>query len=310
MVLKLSNNKNFYVLKIYSRKDNFNLEKRKREEYFLKYMRKRNIHNVPLLIKSNIKKMYILISYLEGENIISIDRKFTKKYFNFIKEINLIKNLKDNYIIKAAESCTNPEQLIKLIDIRMEDIKYGNHIKDKNVNKLIFNYIYPEWVFLRKNIEVMEKYLSLDFKEEIISLSDVGIHNCLKRNKEILFFDFEHSGKDDIAKLAIDFTLQPDAINLPKYTYEMFSILYEIDKSNINWLKRYKTYIPVYRIKWCLIMLKRLKINFEYNSKDELDIYLRKIYEYFEKSRNLVNSSLDICIDFIDSKKEDAEVSF
>ena len=110
-------------------------------------MRKRNIHNVPLLIKSNIKKMYILISYLEGENIISIDRKFTKKYFNFIKEINLIKNLKDNYIIKAAESCTNPEQLIKLIDIRMEDIKYGNHIKDKNVNKLIFNYIYPEWVF-------------------------------------------------------------------------------------------------------------------------------------------------------------------
>ena len=62
LVLKLSDNYNYYVLKIYSRRDNYNLEKLKREEYFLKYMRKNHIHNVPLLIKSNSKKMYILIN--------------------------------------------------------------------------------------------------------------------------------------------------------------------------------------------------------------------------------------------------------
>ena len=35
------------------------------------------IENVPILIKSNIKKLYILISFLEGEKIIYPDKQFT-----------------------------------------------------------------------------------------------------------------------------------------------------------------------------------------------------------------------------------------
>jgi hypothetical protein len=47
---------------------------------------------------------------------------------------------------------------------------------------------------------------------QCLSPSDFGFHNVIRRgNGSFCFFDFEHAGWDDPAKLAADFILQPEA---------------------------------------------------------------------------------------------------
>ena len=55
--------------------------------------------------------------------------------------------------------------------------------------------------------------LKLVEEDQIISPSDVGIHNMLiNKSGLISFIDFEYSGLDDIAKLACDMILQPNSL--------------------------------------------------------------------------------------------------
>ena len=47
---------------------------------------------------------------------------------------------------------------------------------------------------------------------------------AVKHNGELYFFDFEYSGKDDLCKIAIDLSIQPDKPQDIIYTAKMIQM--------------------------------------------------------------------------------------
>jgi hypothetical protein len=89
-------------------------------------------------------------------------------------------------------------------------------------------------------------------EERILSPSDFGFHNALRRpDGSLVFLDFEYFGWDDPAKLVCDFLLHP-AIDLPEELKRRF---YQRFVTNKNLAKRVETVYPLFGLKWITIML-------------------------------------------------------
>ena len=93
-------------------------------------------------------------------------------------------------------------------------------------------------------------------KERVISPSDFGFHNALRRQDgKIVFLDFEYAGWDDPAKLTGDFFSQV-AVPVPlAFKDEVFTTVAGILPDREAALRRMHLLLPLYRIKWCCIIL-------------------------------------------------------
>lgn len=93
-------------------------------------------------------------------------------------------------------------------------------------------------------------------QDEWLSPSDFGFHNAiLDAGGRLRFIDFEYAGWDDPAKTVCDFFCQP-AVPTPKPLAEHFarSTLSELSDPDLYY-RRAALLMPVYRVKWCCIML-------------------------------------------------------
>ena len=88
-----------------------------------------------------------------------------------------------------------------------------------------------------------------------LSPSDFGFHNALLVDKKIFWLDFEYFGWDDPAKTISDFLLHP-AMNLKEKQKMVFEkeMLQQFMDSKLM-LDRYLLLLPIFGIKWCLILL-------------------------------------------------------
>jgi hypothetical protein len=72
---------------------------------------------------------------------------------------------------------------------------------------------------------------------------------------QLKFIDFEYSGWDDPAKTVCDFFCQPD-VTVPMKFFDRVSRAFVEDSSDPEFhLRRIALLLPVYRVKWCCIML-------------------------------------------------------
>ena len=134
-------------------------------------------------------------------------------------------------------------------------IEYSLEDNKKEINRII-----------KKEFEELDNYFNNEIndisiftiQEQIISPSDVGIHNALMYKEKAYFIDFEYAGFDSIFKLIADTLLVPSqTIDKTIITFLMkgFSSLIDLDKSK----KQLYLTAKVYRFKWMLIMLRREK---------------------------------------------------
>ncbi len=93
-----------------------------------------------------------------------------------------------------------------------------------------------------------------------LSPSDFGFHNAILRDDDdqLTFHDFEYAGQDDPAKLLGDFFHQP-RIPAPGSSYGVFEdAVVETLQLDDAQRVRFRTLLPVYRAKWCGIVLAPL----------------------------------------------------
>lgn len=94
----------------------------------------------------------------------------------------------------------------------------------------------------------------LSMADRVLSPSDFGFHNALRRDGGLVFLDFEYFGWDDPAKLVSDFLLHPGM----ELTVELRRQFAEslLDRLAIDGLRRRaRLAFPLFGIKWCLILL-------------------------------------------------------
>ena len=157
-------------------------------------------------------------------------------------------------------------------------------INDKNLENFILKKIEYNFFEYKKDLVGAIKKKKLSYKKKfpaneiIVSPSDFGLHNIIKKDKKLFFFDFEYAGLDDPVKLVMDFYCHPNTkltnIKLNKLKREIFN-------NNSNLYFRYNMLIKLNFIKWsCVIMNKVL--NNRIHRKGDFNSVLKKSYNYFK----------------------------
>lgn len=96
----------------------------------------------------------------------------------------------------------------------------------------------------------------LPLERRTLSPSDLGFHNCIRREDgQLVFLDFEYFGWDDPAKTASDYLLHP-AMDL---THDLKSRFLSNFVTGLgegpSFTRRLEAYYPLFGLKWSLILL-------------------------------------------------------
>lgn len=262
--------KNFYFIKKYSKKRKLSFD---REIYFYNYFKYHSNILIPKILKFK-RRQEIVFKYYPFKKINS-QKKYFDALLNFFYQTNIKKKL---YKIKAKERYVSVKKLKRNIEFRILNIK--KNCKNIEVQTLLKK--------LRNQLPSHEPVKNYNInKMEIISQSDLGVHNAGVFKKKIYFFDFEYSGTDNVVKFLCDVYYQPE-LNVNINIYKKF--IYNIQKFiGINLSDAIANLEPYYKIKMILIILKIFNKKITYNNVSKKNIYnlknerLKKAYEYLSK---------------------------
>ena len=142
----------------------------------------------------------------------------------------------------ASEAALQPEDHAEIIEARLSKLR---SLSDADAASFVHNELSPTWTSVRGRIKPSPA-------TPIISPSDFGFHNIFRRpSGNLCFFDFEHAGMDDPAKLVCDFFVRPDAGVSPSWM-EAFCASAGLGEGVFE---RAIGLMDLYRIKWACIAL-------------------------------------------------------
>ena len=172
-------------------------------------------------------------------------------------------------LAQASEACFSMGAHLEAVGRRVErlgriatDAEAPASDADTAAVALVRERIHPRWQGVREQAQAAVARESLDIDEVLPeparcnSPSDFGFHNALiTADGSLLFHDFEYAGRDDPAKLVCDCLCQPelplDAARAARFLEGAVTALDMDDAARA----RAAILLPVYRIKWCCIVL-------------------------------------------------------
>jgi len=248
------------VTKLYKHRGNLRI---RREKQFYEYLKKINNKNIIIPLIFCFKKNLSVYPFISGSKIKKINTNQIKKLSTFINKIN---NKKISTLLpKAVDGIQDRKDHLKLCEKklnRLKKVKIDSLIK-KDFSKFLHKKLIPKFKELKKNFDLNLKKVSpkmkLSKEEMIISPSDFGFHNIIKKNNKLFFIDFEYAGLDDPVKLICDFYCQPDQFLNAKQKKIFLENLY-LKHHDSNKLNLYiDLFLPFHRLKWCCIILNIFK---------------------------------------------------
>lgn len=265
------------------------------ETNFINFLKNKKIKNLPSILSSNPVSQENIFNYIDGKKVKKIRKKDIQQCINFIRKINLNFPKKKNlYNQKATEACLSLKDHINTAEKRILMLSRfsKNHGLYKKAKFFVRNDLKKS--LKKKVVNIYELFskeeISRKLKpsELILSPSDFGFHNIIKKNNKLYFFDFEYAGLDDPVKLICDYICQPDyRLNKKQINFFYKKILKLF--SNQNYIdKRFKAVIGIHRIKWCCIILSEM-LNRQYLKRREFaksDIDVKKCYFKAKKYYN------------------------
>jgi hypothetical protein len=164
----------------------------------------------------------------------------------------------------GSEACLTLAQHLACVERRLGGLIHmaEDTTLDREARLLAARELTPRWERIRGHVLAeaqasgwpIDEPISPD--DECLSPSDFGFHNAiLAADGRLRFIDFEYAGWDDPAKIVCDFFCQP-AVPLPEQFAEFCSreVVHGLTDPEKH-LRRIALLLPVYRIKWCCIML-------------------------------------------------------
>lgn len=200
---------------------------------------------------------------VQGEHAVP-DAEFVRSASDFVKKI--YHTGKDTSTFDgfglASEACLSGEEIIKQIQRRLEKLKdvtlpYLQEFLDKDF-KYVFDFAHASAKKLMgdKFSEILDK------QQRFPSPSDFGAHNAILTNEgRIVFIDFEYFGWDDPVKLVSDFYWHPAMALCCSLRGEWVRRSEEIFKLDEFFSYRLNAYLPLFGLRWCLILLNEFLVN-------------------------------------------------
>ncbi len=292
----ISENKSCWALKEYFQHPQDPRDRLKAESSFLNFINRYNKNlPVPEVVAVDHEKNLGLYTWMNGKPVKKINQKHLEQCVSFIAQFNkdLSKKAKDELSL-ASEACTAIQQHLESIKSRVDqifEIKATTSIHQKAL-RWVKNNLKPklEKILLSRIKTELEEINLLPNYKLILSPSDFGFHNILEQQDKLYFYDFEYAGWDDPSKLCADFACQPQQ----QITKKQGSWFCQNLEKQLGWqglIKKFQLLLPLYRIKWCCIMLNefrdvdlaRRSHAVEQNQEQRLKLQLKKVCEYYNE---------------------------
>ena len=256
-----------YAVKFYFRNPKDRRDRLGTEFNALCFLSSKGIKSVPMPIKADVKHGIGVYEFIEGRKIASIEIT-DRDIDTAVHFVGLLKELRaegeNAAFAPASEACFSIQAVIENISSRLRMLTRST-VNGKH-HRALESYLRDDFMPLFEKVTQwsMDRLSELGgfpeqeiaIKERVLSPSDFGFHNTLRRNDgEIIFLDFEYFGFDDPAKLISDFLLHPgmrlsDGLK-QRFVFNILS-LFELNKKLI---KRVKMLYPLFGLKWCMILL-------------------------------------------------------
>jgi hypothetical protein len=252
-----------YVLKCYFRHPGDTRNRLDVEFTFATFAWRHGIYCIPEPVCRNDSTFCALFGLVEGKPLSSGDvgSKEISQALDFFLDLNALRTHSDALALaNASESCFTLHEHILRIDERfnrLRTITISDEL-DRQCLEYVKSPLTAAWMQIRHRIESSVDYstdVTLKPTDRVISPSDFGLHNAIKTETGLIFLDFEYAGWDDPAKVVGDFFSQV-AVQVPKEFFDW--VADAISKATSvpeNMLRRIRLLLPLYRIKWCCILL-------------------------------------------------------
>ena len=204
-----------------------------------------------------------LYEFLEGRPLRSgeVDDQAVDQAVAFFHDLNRHKTSPEARSLRpASEACFTMAEHLECVDRRMKrfDQLDPTTPTGDEVKALVAERLTPAWNEIRARAVAGTTVLDepLATSDRCLSPSDFGFHNTIADGSGSLkFIDFEYSGWDDPAKTVCDFFSQPD-VTVPMQLFQKVSHAFAEELTDpAAHLHRIALLLPVYRVKWCCIML-------------------------------------------------------
>ncbi len=283
---------NEFVLKIYP---SDSAHDRLRSEYDgIKTIRSKCIPTVPKPIGVNRDLETTVFRWVDGETISKPTFEDIDKTVEFLSSLHQCRHqIEFDDFPSASAACFSGQQIEEQINLRLEILsKEENDSLNLFLNKEFFD-ILKKMQEQAKAIWPNREYdLIINRSQQILSPSDFGFHNALrKRDGSLVFLDFEYFGWDDPVKVMCDFAFHPGmelSMEMRKYWFQATLKLY-----GEGILRRLSASWPLYGLCWVLILLNEFRSDIWKRrcaanptmTDSRLELQLRQL----ERSRQLLN---------------------
>lgn len=180
------------------------------------------------------------LQFVEGESVAGVDERDVRQAGTFVR---LLQQADRSGLEAASEAAVQAGQHVEIVERRLASLQT---MADAEAAAFVSDELLPAWESVRVRLRPSEGAV-------IVSPSDFGFHNALRRRDEDLlcFFDFEHGGLDDPAKLVCDFFVRPGADVSPDW----LPAFCEAAGFKHSVKERAERLMNLYRVKWACIAL-------------------------------------------------------
>jgi hypothetical protein len=232
---------------------------------FCSYAWDNGLRSLPQPLACDAENRLALYEFVRGRPVQpgEVDEQAVDSATSFYLQINRYKS-GAGALPTASEACFTIAEHLTRVERRVQALRDMDGSSDIDGEAISFtrNSLSEAWETARKSAMRQANTIGVALDSELsrrdrcISPSDFGFHNALVDSESRLrFIDFEYAGWDDPAKMVCDFFCQP-AVPVPMSLYDRFvdSVVSGLDGPDEH-SQRISLLMPVYRIKWCCIML-------------------------------------------------------
>jgi len=200
-----------------------------------------------------------------------VTRSSVEAALAFVCEIQSLRGVPEARLLDdASEACFSIDAHLSTVRSRIERLHAIEPVTliHNDVRDWVEAELQPCWRMISQSFNERLSDRRIDSKAVLsneyrcLSPSDFGFHNALVRQGEWVFLDFEYAGWDDPAKLVCDFFCQPGwPVPLAEFDGFASGLIRAVFGQNVTedriheQVQRVHFLLPVYRIKWCCILL-------------------------------------------------------
>jgi hypothetical protein len=308
-LIKCIDTKGQYVIKRYSPTSNELSPRGNTEFSALQYMYNNGIKNIPMPVMFDGRSA--IYSFVHGEQISEMGKDEGLILGRFVAFLSSLKLLSDKSgfedLNRATDSRSCLADYFSKVEERLLCIRNGLKSLEKisEISHFVDQELVPFKEILFKDSLEKIKRCDLDLEknfpkeQQMLSPSDMGLHNCLFNKEDVNFIDFEYFGWDDSVKLIADISFHAGFESSNDFKTNLRDQFFKIFKSEAKLKERFDIVSRLIELEWILIVLnvldpkkleRRKFANPELDLTNLLDSRFKKAQTLFSKARRTRSS--------------------